>query len=770
VWGFIDYNGNILGNTFYDEVSDWKEDHALVKYKNRFGIIGKDGKYIFNPKYKRPIELLSKSMAKLDDKLTNNTYNGYVIYSNSNKRTRITYEICGRFENGLASIKSTGKYGFINENLEIIIPTKFDMVSDFHNNMAIVQFNSKNGVINMLGDFIIDPIYESIEILTDEFFRIKKGGKWGIIDSKGNIIIQPTYDFINTFLNNSYIVEQNKKQGVIDKNGKWIISPKFDYVYSNDGIHIWMEEGDNYAYIAPNGKMINSSKYAYLGELKNGYIRFSTDGYTMGDSIIFGTYGLMDVNEKVILSSQYSDIGNYSNGLVKVKVGDTINNKPDFNDGYGIVNKIGNYLIIPKYDELKRDENGYYSLRDKMQWELLDSAGKRVIDLISSSPIVIKDEYIYYSTEGFWNGLSNLNEKDKKAVRNLSGNIVILPSYDYISFYSEGLVAVNIGRKWTGDGGIFGKTGYANTQGNVVIPLQFSDGGVFINGRAIVYNEGEGYGVIDTSGKIIIPLKYDLILRYSDSKLALKNNERWFVANNDGYIDETTAFDETLIESENFHHDLPVNEIKIQKGNTILWGLKDKTGKVIIQPQYTDILMPWDKLSENKFIRSKRIPVAIDDGNGNKNWRYIDFSGKEVIVNNYTYADIFSEGLAVIGIEKKYGYIDLNGKVIIKPQFDYAQEFNEGYAAVQINGKWGYVDKTGKIVIEPRFEIAEPFFNGQAIVKPKCYYGFMDLSGIIKINGIFDEAEDFDHGLAKVVIDGKSAYINTKGEIVWKEK
>ncbi len=62
---------------------------------------------------------------------------------------------------------------------------------------------------------------------------------------------------------------------------------------------------------------------------------------------------------------------------------------------------------------------------------------------------------------------------------------------------------------------------------------------------------------------------------------------------------------------------------------------------------------------------------------------FIDKSGKVVIEPQFDDAEPFSEGLAKVEKDDKYGFIDKSGKVVIEPQFDDAEPFSEGLAKVR---------------------------------------------------------------------------------------
>ncbi len=158
-------------------------------------------------------------------------------------------------------------------------------------------------------------------------------------------------------------------------------------------------------------------------------------------------------------------------------------------------------------------------------------------------------------------------------------------------------------------------------------------------------------------------------------------------------------------------------------------------------------------------------------------WGYIDKTGKMVIEPQFDKVKAFSGGLATVEINGKWGYIDKTGRMVIEPQFDDTGSFSEGLAAAKktYSGLYEYIDKTGKAVIEPQFEKAGSFSEGLAPVeKPhtgllRIGYEYIDKTGKAVIEPqLFNLAESFFEGLAAVEIDGKWGYIDKTGKIVIK--
>ncbi|MCF4967085.1 WG repeat-containing protein [Nostoc sp. CMAA1605] len=113
-----------------------------------------------------------------------------------------------------------------------------------------------------------------------------------------------------------------------------------------------------------------------------------------------------------------------------------------------------------------------------------------------------------------------------------------------------------------------------------------------------------------------------------------------------------------------------------------------------------------------------------------RKWGYMDDrTGQVIIQPQFEDAYEFTEGLASVRIGEKYGYIDTNGNFIIHPQFEWAYYFSEGLAEVLINGKSGYINVTGKVVIQPQFDMANLFSSGLAEVCIGDQYYLIDKTG-----------------------------------------
>jgi len=345
-----------------------------------------------------------------------------------------------------------------------------------------------------------------------------------------------------------------------------------------------------------------------------------------------------------------------------------------------------------------------------------------------------------------------------------SGQIVVPPGFRKVRQFSEGLAAVQ-----SIDSGLWG---YLNQKGQVVIAPQFIAAFSFQEGVAAVQTqEGQSYGLIDTAGRWVIPPgKYtwaEVVPRF------YMGQARIFERDSAGektlsYIDKTgsvvlrTPFEQTW---DVYGDRIPF----LSKGKM---GFMDWEGRIIIEAWFERYAYPWTEIFSEAIA-----PVELKTGENTKKWGFIDKAGRTVLDFQYSWAEPFSEGLAIVADNHQSGFVDAKGKIVIPLQFDEVFGFHEGLAAVKLNGLWGFIDKSGNMVIPPQFaprRFGPPveFHEGLAVIAMNTAFsgvkeGVIDRTGKIVVAPIFSRIEDFSGGLAEVWLGGKKGYVNRQGENVW---
>ncbi len=156
---------------------------------------------------------------------------------------------------------------------------------------------------------------------------------------------------------------------------------------------------------------------------------------------------------------------------------------------------------------------------------------------------------------------------------------------------------------------------------------------------------------------------------------------------------------------------------------------------------------PCDYVKTGELLTDEygRVEQAVWRGN----WGYIDRTGRFVINPQFSEAGGFSHGLAsaITGERKLYGdprnlsphcgYIDHTGKFVIPAQFAICTRFDDaGMAAVAIgdviDNSMGFINTEGRFLINPRFYAADTFRDGLAAVTPTKedrFTSYIDRSG-----------------------------------------
>ena len=93
---------------------------------------------------------------------------------------------CG---DGLYRICRNGKWGVIDDQLNQVIPNKYDFIWSFDENDLIeVRIDSHYGLVNKQGIEQVPPIYDHITLNKDGYYTVKHDGREFRIDKDGNVI------------------------------------------------------------------------------------------------------------------------------------------------------------------------------------------------------------------------------------------------------------------------------------------------------------------------------------------------------------------------------------------------------------------------------------------------------------------------------------------------------------------------------------------------------------------------------------------------------
>lgn len=316
------------------------------------------------------------------------------------------------------------------------------------------------GFINKKGDLVIKADYEEVGNFQEGLCAVQKNNRWGFIDKNGKIIVQTIYKTVWAYSNGlAKILDDNNKVGFIDKNGKMVIQPQYESAINHHPILV--QEKGKYFYIYRN----NGKTLKRLGKF------------------LYATPFLED-----------------STAIVETK------------QGFGKLHINGQYWIVPKYDDLKDNGNGFVAFRKNGQWGILDKHGKVVIEAQFQNIGTFYHD-VTYAAQDNWYGLINTK-----------GQFIVAPTYTQIWYAQTGLwVVVNTD----------GQHGLVNHIGQIILPMKYETILRFQEGYSAVLKNGL-WAYINTSGQLITPFHYSLAWNFREglARVIVKKDEQIFIDKN----------------------------------------------------------------------------------------------------------------------------------------------------------------------------------------------------------------------------------------------
>lgn len=314
----------------------------------------------------------------------------------------------------------------------------------------------------------------------------KAEGKYGFIDRHGRVVLKPKYQMARRFIEGLAEVELDGQIGFIDASGRM--------------------------------RFMLSANTREVSRLSEGRVWFA-DPKT-------GKWGLIDASGNMIIEPKYDQVRPFADGLAAVNVGAKRQFPFMYVGGkWGYVDHSGKLKIRLKFESVDDFSEGLACVSDGTSRRFIDRAGKPVLELKDSSscgafhgglaPVhldspqrtrfINREGATAFELEGFvgefHNGLARLSRRPgpNSAGRvegfiDRNGKIVIPPTFNEGSDFSEGLAAVLIGKTIRGKGDSWG---YVDKSGQLRIQPQFNEAGQFQNGLALVHIGGQLQVVFD---------------------------------------------------------------------------------------------------------------------------------------------------------------------------------------------------------------------------------------------------------------------------------
>ena len=340
-YGLIDFDGNVVLNLEYDEITALKgvKENLLVKKDQKIGLVNAKGQSIIKVVY-NDIKTIQEG-----------SKNEYII------------------------VDETGKMGVISTSGTIILEPKYEEIKYVYNSdIYAVKEEGNWKLVNNSAETVLEGYDDFLHVKGDNVI-INKSDKYGVVTLNSEEKIAAEYDELKYAFSIYYIAKKGDKYGVINVNNEEVIP--FEYTSMN-----YVEEGGFIiADITESETVIFDSNLAkkitgIFEEIntEKGYIKAYIDGQYKYYNFKFEEKSSSDIltSNTIFLSKK--------------------DNK------YGYVDKAGQVVVDYIYDDAtEQNEYGYAAVKKDGLWGSIGKNGAIVADLT-----VNLDNNIYSYFIGKW--------------------------------------------------------------------------------------------------------------------------------------------------------------------------------------------------------------------------------------------------------------------------------------------------------------------------------------------------------------------------------
>ena len=447
-YGVIDKSNNIIIPFKYDLLQT--HDHTSYGFRlgnEKSGLMNSQEQVILEPTYDN-FRKKNDSLwiAKIDKKIT-------ILRNNGDLHIPDKFDAIERINRAkLIRFTADKKFGFLNEQYEVIIPAQYLNTGPAMGSLIAVFNGEKWGFIDRDNNLKVAFIYDQVRGLNKESCIVTKEGESNIIDKNTNLRLEKTYKYIKRIPNSDlvfmdghiYDKELNRKttdkvslgNGIFSKmrNGmlKVYVNGKIGYLDSlgnmkipaayDDGAHFYktgctiVKKGDKWGFIKDNNELLT----AFIYDSKLHFGSFDECNYLIVRDSLYGYFS----GDRVVLEPQFQELIVGEDRSLLYRKGDR----------YGIIDKRTNEPNEAMYNKIKASGLGY-EVERAGKYGFLDKSLKTIIPL----------EYEYLEDRGRYlvarlNGKFGTISKTNQVIEDFVYDNIEMKPYDVIKTYKDGKV------------------------------------------------------------------------------------------------------------------------------------------------------------------------------------------------------------------------------------------------------------------------------------------------------------------------------------------
>lgn len=511
---------------------------------------------------------------------------------------------------------------------------------------------------------------ETIELSDVKYFLLEQDNKYGVIDSSGNVVIEPKYYNVqipdprkDVFI--TYESETSNGKATDSKNSTLFESydnveaieiSQLSSLVPYEKTALKYKQNNLYGLISIQGKQITEPIYEEILSIdyKEGYLKVKKDG----------AYGVINVNGVELINTEYDNVttdGYYDEESLYENAGFILKTKTDEGYRYGYANKNGKIILENTYNSLER----LNEKNDKNNVYLISSVNGKY-GLIKNNKQILENEYvsIEYDRES---ELLVVDKGTAKGIADLTGKMIVPVDYDNILIGGEYINAYKEEQRLVFD--------HKGSQ----IETTYTNYVKTDNDYAIVIDENNNYNIVDKNNNKMLNAEYVYIEYFTNDLYIATQGNKTGLINSSG---------RTII---------PMQYSTMQKIDDIdlLQAKSKETGRIDLIDAKGNVITGI----ENATMEKTEDCLIMSSENDRA---YFDFEGKKITYktinpNNKLYAS---------SRDGKWGFVDSNNNLVVDYKYDFVTEFSNGFAGFKINGLWGVINDEGKVVLSEKYEIS----------------------------------------------------------------
>lgn len=345
------------------------------------------------------------------------------------------------------------------------------------------------------------------------------------------------------------------------------------------------------------------------------------------------------------------------------------------------------------------------------------------------------DDVTAYSPE---EGIYTVRENGLYGYYHTDGTLLLEPNYAAAGEFHDGMAAVSLAgervrvreNRQLVERFQNGRFGYVDTQGILMISMQYERAYPFSEGRAFAVRPGGELVLLDRNGEELAAfpdaaLPEDGVLRFSEGRavIPVKGGEEqpetvYLVVDASGQ--EVCTLADAAVDWEGGYHDglLAVAEAGEwtlnDKGEPLeylpvpgSWGYRDRDGEIAVAGQF-----------EQAKAFTGGLAAVYGGGEASSGWGLIDSEGKQVVPARYDSVILYEDGTAALLLDGKWAYVDRDGSRMTGFDYDRVGQFQDGIAFVRSGNEMEAIDTSGEVLFTcPGVVRAWDFSGGVAVLE-----------------------------------------------------